>query len=191
MNRKYGMISGWVLLAGLSFTTMVFAEETGQKPKELVKEKWYHVGSVCEAPSFIAKEKGFWKEEGVDVDVQLAEWSVMFEALSFGHLDSAMELAMNVYKPIEQGLDVKISFGVHTGCLHILVPINSPIKKIEDLKGKRIAVPDMASTPFIFAARVLGSKGIDVKKDVEWKVFPDAENRDGTQERRVRRHFDI
>lgn len=144
--------------------------------RELRKEKWFHVGSVCEAPSFIAYEKGFWREEGLDVDLRLAEWGAMFEALSFGHLDATMELAMNMYKPIEQGLDVKIGFGIHTGCLHILVPVNSPIKKVEDLKGKRIAIPEMGSTPFIFAARILGSKGIDVKKDVEWRVFPEAEN---------------
>jgi len=168
------------VLAGLSFSRPVLGEEAKPAPsgkeKTLKKEKWFHVGSVCEAPSFIAYEKGFWKEEGLDVDLRLAEWGAMFEALSFGHLNATMELAMNMYKPIEQGLDVKIGFGIHTGCLHILVPVNSPIKKVEDLKGKRIAIPEMGSTPFIFAARILGSKGFDVKKDVEWKVFPEAEN---------------
>jgi NitT/TauT family transport system substrate-binding protein len=176
MNRKNQTILNMIVLAGLSITASALAADAPAKPKELAKEKWFHVGSVCEAPSFIAKEKGFWAQEGVDVDVQLAEWGAMFEALSFGHLDAVMELAMNMYKPIEQGLDVKIGFGIHTGGLHILVPIDSPIKKVEDLKGKRIAIPEMGSTPFIFAARILGSKGLDVKKDVEWKVFPEAEN---------------
>jgi NitT/TauT family transport system substrate-binding protein len=82
---------------------------------------------------------------------------------------------MYFLKPIEQGLDVKISGGIHTGCLRVQAPVNGKINTVEDLKGKTIGVPGMGTPPFIFANRVLGAKGIDAMKDVSWKVYPAAE----------------
>jgi NitT/TauT family transport system substrate-binding protein len=57
----------------------------------------------------------------------------------------------------------------------VQVPVNSDIKSVKDLKGKRIAVPGMGTPPYIFASHVLVAAGMDPNKDVEWKVFPPAE----------------
>src|SRR6184192_1187216 len=82
---------------------------------------------------------------------------------------------MYFLKPIEQGLDVKFTGGIHRGCLRVQAGANSSIRKIQDLRGKRIGVPGMGTPPFIFANRVLGANGIDAAKDVEWRVFPAGE----------------
>jgi sulfonate transport system substrate-binding protein len=75
-------------------------------------------------------------------------------------------------KGIEQGLDLKVTAGVHKGCLHLMTTKDSPLSKPEDLKGKSIGRP--GSTSWFFAARVLGLLGMDIKRDVEWKVYPPA-----------------
>jgi NitT/TauT family transport system substrate-binding protein len=82
---------------------------------------------------------------------------------------------MYFMKPIEQGLDVRFLGGVHTGCLRVQTGVNSPIHKIEDLKGKRIGVPGMGTPPFVFANRVFGTHGVDAGKDITWKVYPAGE----------------
>jgi NitT/TauT family transport system substrate-binding protein len=82
---------------------------------------------------------------------------------------------MMFLKPIEQGLDVKIGAGIHKGCLRVQAAPNGPINSVEDLRGKRIGCPGMGTPPFIFANRVLGAKGIDAGKEVEWRVFPAGE----------------
>jgi hypothetical protein len=56
-----------------------------------------------------------------------------------------------------------------------VVLVNSPIHKIQDLKGKRIGVPGMGTPPFVFANRVLGTHGVDPSTEIEWKVFPAGE----------------
>jgi NitT/TauT family transport system substrate-binding protein len=53
--------------------------------------------------------------------------------------------------------------------------MNSDIRTIKDLRGKRIGVPGMGTPPFIFANRVLGANGIDPKKEITWLVFPAGE----------------
>jgi NitT/TauT family transport system substrate-binding protein len=134
-----------------------------------------YIGLTCEAPIFTAVEKGFFKEEGLDVTLVKCEWANYKDVLALGGFDVTHHLVMYFLKPIEQGLDVKFTGGIHRGCLRVQAPINGKIKTVEDLRGKRIGVPGMGTPPFIFANRVLGAHGIDASKDITWLVFPAGE----------------
>jgi NitT/TauT family transport system substrate-binding protein len=141
----------------------------------LTKVRVGYIGITCEAPIFSAVENGFFKEEGLEVELVKCEWSKYKDVLALGGFDITHHLIMYFLKPIEQGLDVKIGAGIHTGCLRVQAAVNGPIHSIKDLRGKRIGCPGMGTPPFIFANRVLGANGIDASKDVEWRVFPAGE----------------
>jgi NitT/TauT family transport system substrate-binding protein len=134
-----------------------------------------YVGITCEAPIFVAVEKGFFKEEGLEVSLVKCEWANYKDVLALGGFDITHHLVMYFLKPIEQGLDVKFTGGIHRGCLRVQAGVNGPIQKIGDLRGKRIGVPGMGTPPFIFANRVLGAHGIDPGKEITWRVFPAGE----------------
>ncbi|MDB6026321.1 MAG: cmpC [Verrucomicrobiales bacterium] len=134
-----------------------------------------YIGLTCEAPIFTAVEKGFFKEEGLDVSLVKCEWANYKDVLALGGYDVTHHLIMYFLKPIEQGLDVKFTGGIHRGCLRVQAGVKSSIHTIKDLKGKRIGVPGMGTPPFIFANRVLGANGIDAKTEVTWLVFPAGE----------------
>src|SRR6266498_5604239 len=134
-----------------------------------------YVGLTCEAPIFTAVEKGFFKEEGLDVSLVKCDWKNYKDVLALGGFDVTHHLVMYFLKPIEQGLDVKFTAGIHTGCLRVQAAPNGPVNTVQDLKGKRIGVPGMGTPPFIFANRVLGANGIDAAKEVTWLVFPAGE----------------
>jgi NitT/TauT family transport system substrate-binding protein len=95
--------------------------------------------------------------------------------LALGRYDVTHHLVMYFLKPLEQGLDVKFTGGIHRGCLRVQAPKNGNIHTVADLRGKRIGVPGMGTPPFIFASRVLGANGIDVSKEITWRVFPAGE----------------
>ncbi len=134
-----------------------------------------YIGLTCEAPIFAAVEKGFFKEENLDVTLVKCDWANYKDALALGSFDVTHHLIMYFLKPIEQGLDVKFTAGVHRGCLRVQAATTGNIHSIEDLRGKRIGVPGVGTPPFIFANRVLGAHGIDPGKEITWLVFPAGE----------------
>src|SRR5438045_9107853 len=71
-----------------------------------------YIGITCEAPIFMAVEKGFFKEEGLDASLVKCEWANYKDVLALGGFDITHHLVMYFLKPIEQGLDVKFNGGI-------------------------------------------------------------------------------
>jgi NitT/TauT family transport system substrate-binding protein len=134
-----------------------------------------YIGITCEASIFSAVENGFFKEEGLEVELVKCEWSKYKDVLALGGFDITHHLIMYLLKPIEQGLDLKFTAGIHRGCLRVQAATGGNIRKVQDLRGKRIGIPGMGTPPFIFATRVLNANGIDASREVTWQVFPAGE----------------
>ena len=66
------------------------------------------------------------------------DWANYKDVLALGGFDVTHHLIMYFLKPIEQGLDVKFTGGIHRGCLRVQTSTNSDIHTVEDLRGKRI-----------------------------------------------------
>src|SRR5215831_6805526 len=171
------MISGSWAAVMVCAALLPLGCDSGSKPAATASNKVRvgYIGLTCEAPIFTAYEKGFFKEEGLDVSLVKCEWANYKDVLALGGFDITHHLVMYFLKPVEQGLDVKFTGGIHRGCLRVQAPIKGPIRSITDLKGKRIGIPGMGTPPFIFANRVLGAHGIDPGKDISWLVFPAGE----------------
>jgi NitT/TauT family transport system substrate-binding protein len=150
-------------------------DREGDRPANSNKIRVGYVGLTCEAPIFSAVEKGFFKEEGLEVELVKCDWKNYKDVLALGNYDITHHLIMYFLKPLEQGLDVKFTGGIHRGCLRVQAAVNGPINSVKDLRGKRIGVPGMGTPPFIFANRVLGANGIDPSREITWLVFPAGE----------------
>ena len=137
----------------------------------LRKVKIGYVGLTCDTDMFVAYEKGFFKDEGLDAELVKFEWAALRDGLSLGQVDATHHLVMFLLKPIEQGVDIRLTGAVHRGCLRVQAGVNSGIKTVADLKGRRIGVPGLGTPPHILAIRALVAAGLDPKKDVEFKVF--------------------
>jgi NitT/TauT family transport system substrate-binding protein len=171
LMRFIALIASLSLLAGCKKSS----DARTADGSESMKIRVGYIGLTCEAPIFSAVEKGFFKEEGLDVSLVKCEWANYKDVLALGGFDITHHLVMYFLKPVEQGLDVKFTGGIHRGCLRVQAAAKGPIQKLEDLRGKRIGVPGMGTPPFIFANRVLGAHGIDPKTEIKWLVFPAGE----------------
>ncbi|MNR06185.1 NMT1/THI5 like protein [compost metagenome] len=80
-------------------------------------------------------------------------------------------MALRWLKPLEQGFDVKLAVGTHGGCMRLLTAEDSPIKSVNDLKGRRVAVSDQASPVKNFFAIRVAQLGID-PESVDWRQYP-------------------
>lgn len=163
--------------AAVSETTQAAASqvaETTAGPKKLKKVRIGFFGNTCEAGIFAAYEKGFFKAEGLDVELIKGDANTLKDGLATNKIDITDGLLNQWLKPIEQGLNARFVAGIHTGCIQVLVPSDSTITA-KDFKGKTIGVPAMGGGPMILVSRLLYQAGLDSKTDVTWKVFPNAE----------------
>ena len=129
---------------------------------------------LCGAPQQIAIEKGFFDDVGLKYKVvKIGQDTSNLDALNAGKIDASNSLMASIIQPLANGAKLKITTGLHTGCLQILTK-NGKIKSAAELKGKKIGVTAVAGSPAIFAKRVLAKSGLkvsDEKGDFRFTTF--------------------
>ncbi|HHV61526.1 MAG TPA: ABC transporter substrate-binding protein [Firmicutes bacterium] len=129
-------------------------------------------GGVCFSPLYVAKEKGFFEKEGLNAELVRVDFEGTKEGLATGKIDAALGLFYKWIKPVEQGMDIKFTAGLHTGCIQVVAGKNSGVTKVEDLRRKRIGVDAIGAGPMNFLAIALTRAGIDWQKDITWRAYP-------------------
>ena len=89
-------------------------------PRKL-KLSW-NAGAVCLAPLPVAIDQGFFQKQNLDVELVNYSGSTdqLLEAIATGKTDAGLGMALRWLKPLEQGFDVRITAGVHGGCMRLL-----------------------------------------------------------------------
>jgi NitT/TauT family transport system substrate-binding protein len=173
-----------VLVLLLACTVLAGLSARGQKePSEEAGDYTLTIGlpvegGLCEAPFYIAIEKGFYDEEGLKWQEFKMDPGTAMNHLTNGTIDVTNNLLATLIQPIANGLDIKIPLALHTGCVKVLVRPDSPIRSPVDLKGKKIGVPSLNSSTKVIPSRVLASLGLKIDgpdADVEWIIYPAAE----------------
>jgi NitT/TauT family transport system substrate-binding protein len=127
-------------------------------------------GGTCEAPIYIAYEKGIFRRNGLNVELVRLSPATFEVTVASGKVDCYLTTP-NGFKSIEQGLDIVITDGVHAGCLAAVVPIKSRIRSVADLRGKTIGTDSLGGGQSLLSMELL-RKGIDPQKGVNWRVYP-------------------
>ncbi|MFI9509745.1 ABC transporter substrate-binding protein [Nocardia sp. NPDC052566] len=128
-------------------------------------------GDVCEAPLYVAYEQKIFEKYGLNVEIIKTGGAAIKDAVGAGKLDAAPGIFFSWLKPIEQGIDAKLAAGLHEGCLRIVVPTDSPIKSVADLRNKPIGVGAIGNSAMSFFSLDLLDAGLNPAEDVDWRVF--------------------
>lgn len=147
--------------------------DTAGGPRKKLTIAW-NAAAVCSVSLPVAIEQGFFAKRGIDVELVSFGGSTdqLLEAIATGKADGGVGMALRWLKPMEQGFDVKVTAGLHGGCIRLLAPVGGPVQKLEDLKGKVVAVGDIAGPDKNFFSVLLAKAGIDPAKDVDWRQYP-------------------
>src|SRR5436305_13374067 len=146
-------------------------KKSGSTVQNSNKVRVGYIGITCEAPIYAAVEKGFFKEEGLEVELVKCNWAAYKDALALGSFDITHHLVMLFLKPIEQGLDVRFLAGIHRGCLRVQAGVKTNIHTIQDLKGKRIGLPVTGTPPFVVANRLFETHELDAGTYITRNVY--------------------
>ncbi len=119
-------------------------------------------GSLCGAPIYIAYEKGFFKEEGIDANLTAADFETRKIGLNNGNVPF-VNGDFQFFSSAEQGIDMKVIGGMHYGCIKLVVREDSDITgPVKDLK---IGVDEVGGTTFQVASVWLEEGGVSAKQE--------------------------
>ena len=147
----------------LAFLTVGIRPVSSQNLKPMVFA--VSVKSVTFSPLFIAEQAGFFKEEGISPKFPLMASDLAVKALASKDVDFAASTE-SVAKAAAIGFPVKIVMNFFNGSLFYLVT-KPEIKKIEDLRGKTVAISRFGSATDYDARAVFQRFGMDPATDVK------------------------
>lgn len=138
------------LMAGLLAISMLGAvgcsakKENGQTSKENLTLKVGVMPAVDSAPIFLAEKKGYFKDLGLDIEVQLYTNAMNRQsALQSGELDGAMTDVIALVNNIENGFDIKVTTSTD-GSFPILVK-----KDLEEKKDLKIGMMEVSVSNYL------------------------------------------
>lgn len=116
---------------------------------------------VCFLPLHVAQKMGFWKKFGLDVNISILRGDAQLQqALASGSIDIGVGGGPGIGL-LAKGVPAK-AIAATTGSpgdMGLIIPANSPIKSVKDLKGKRIGVSSAGSLTYWLAKKIAQKEG--------------------------------
>ena len=128
------------------------------------------MGSIDAIPLVIAKEKGYFEKEGINLDLQIFKAAKDRDAaLQAKELDGVLadEVAMSIYQ--NSGINMQIT-GATNGVYTLVAGKDSGIDSITDLKGKKMGISERTMMDYL-ADYIATENGMEAK-DIEKIAIP-------------------
>lgn len=129
--------------------------------------------AICTAPQLVSED--LLRAEGFSVVQHGAQATVgTLEEVAAGHVNIGISFIGPTIVQIDGGQPITVLAGVHPGCFELFG--TDRVRSLKDLKGRKVAVVGLGSSPHIFLSSMLTHVGLDPRKDVEWITKPRAES---------------
>lgn len=149
----------FILTAGLLFSQFVQPVPNllaAEAAKKLVLAMAVTPPNLVHIPPYLAKDLGYFKEEGLDVEIVSFEGGVgSLRAMMAGSADLALTSADPPISARAQGAPIKMIVST-SPLLEAVMTVQGNIKDVKDLKGKKIGIQEPNGFADIFSRRLLG-----------------------------------
>ena len=146
-----------VILFAASFTLLSFTAETAfpaDKPKELTRVRMgLAARSTTSMPFFVAKERGFFREEGLEVELIVMQAIQTIQATLANSTQFASATGSAVSSAVS-GVDIRVILAVTDQPSFDLI-VQPNITTVQQLRGKKIGSGGVGSLAEILARRIL------------------------------------
>jgi NitT/TauT family transport system substrate-binding protein len=112
---------------------------------------------------FVARQKGFWREEGLDVELIVARAAASIQGVIAGNVEFGTA-GGSALLPITRGLPMTFLFTTFDRANFSLY-VKPQIRSIQELKGQRIGISSYGSGPDSLLRDFLTDRGIDAGRD--------------------------
>jgi NitT/TauT family transport system substrate-binding protein len=123
------------------------------------------IPGICIAPQYVAEEllaaEGF-----TDVHYVELPAAIQHAAFARGEIDFSLHFAAPLLIPLDAGEPITVLAGVHPGCFEVFG--NEHVRSVTDLKGKRVGVQALGSSPHVFLTSIAAYIGLDPATEIDW-----------------------
>lgn len=167
MTNKRFNNGGRALLSAAALALMVGAPQTGLAEDKISFGMLTVPPNVVHMPVIVANDLGYFKEEGLGVEMLDFEGGVKsFRAVVSGDVDSAISSGAFSIVGRANGAKTKIVLA-NAPKLEATMTVQGNIKTLQDLKGKRIGIQQPGGFAFILSMMVIRKAGL-TKDDVNF-----------------------
>ena len=162
------MIHRKLWMAGIIIALATAIAETGTAQSRTPKKIRVGVSAVSMGNIilYVTKEARFYEKYGLDAEVITMNGSgISSKALISGGIDIAPIATPTVINANLAGSDMQILAHTLPGVVHALM-VKPQIKRVEDLKGKKIAVSSLGSLTDFLVRYIAKKKGLNPDRDV-------------------------
>jgi NitT/TauT family transport system substrate-binding protein len=140
-------------------------------PPETTTIKLAYYSNNCLAPLLVAEN--LLRAEGfTDIRyVSVPESFTIPELVARGDCHFANTFAGTLVSHMDRGAPITALSGIHSGCYELFV--HEPIRTINGLRGKRVAIQDLNSDGYYYLAIMAAHVGLDPQTDFDWVTSPD------------------
>lgn len=146
------------LLASLLAAGWTAASRAAEAPQKI--RIVYASRSSSALPQYMAVQKGFFKAEGLDVEIIQMNPRLGAAAITSGEVAFATPFT-SVFRGALQGLPIKLAF-VHIKKGPYFVMVRPEIKDVQQLRGKKLGVATIKGTDQLVAEEMLQAKGFNI-----------------------------
>ena len=167
-NRRdiLGMVSG----AAATSLVGVSAAQAAEPLPETTRVRLAKIPGICIAPQYVAEElllaEGFTEVTYVATPAGTA----IASRVASGEIDFSLNFITPMIVAIDQGERLTVLSGVHPGCFELFV--KQGINSVVELKGRRVGVQALGSSPHLFLSAIANYVGLDPARDINWVANP-------------------
>ena len=156
--------------ADLLDVSNALGQEAAEPPPETTRIRLARIPSICRAPQYMIEE--LLHSEGFS-DVKYIAWQRTFEAtdaVATGAVDITMQYIGPSILQLDADKPIVVLAGIQPGCFELFS--TERIRSIRDLKGKTVAIEELAGSEYTFISSMMTYVGLDPRKDVRWSTVP-------------------
>lgn len=178
----WARLAAWVLTGALLAATLPAVTDTaaGERTKVTMAQS---APGLSFAPVYLARGKGFFEEEGIQLTWELVKGgAAAAAALVSGDVHAMITASQDPIQTVEKGLNVLVIEAVSTSLTMNWavarkfvagkpVTVKSPIRdRVQALRGSRIGVASVSGPPTQFGRYFFKLYGLDPARDAEFSV---------------------
>jgi ABC-type nitrate/sulfonate/bicarbonate transport system substrate-binding protein len=149
----------------LAITILCSKEATAQVVPEKISVSYPSVSSTGGVVPWIAKEKGFFTNNGVDAELIYTSGALSMQALLGGSVDLVLGSIFDPLSAIAAGGDI-IVLGSFNNSPPYVMAARPDVRDVKDLKGRKVGVRSLTGPATATTQFMLEEIGLDSKRDV-------------------------